>query len=117
MKYLKYTLLFLALGFSSQSIFAGKDKEREYLIQVLNQLEAVKPTIILAAKEQPKNNRFHFHYFAYQNSDGIKQNGLLEDINEIEQGIKARLNTLPTEPHMFKQLSGDYIDGRNSNHG
>jgi RAQPRD family integrative conjugative element protein len=98
----------------SQIAWASKEFESDYLTQVLNQLESIKPLIVSAAKEQPKDNRFHFHYFSYKDNSGTKHNGLLEDINEIEKGIKERLNTIPSEPHTFKQISGDYIDTKRS---
>lgn len=107
-----FAFIFIAtiISIFAPNLWASSQIESEYLIQVLNQLESLKPLIVAAAKEQPKNNRFHFHYFSYQDSLGTKHNGLLEDINEIEQGIKERLNTIPSEPHIFKQISGDYID-------
>lgn len=89
---------------------ANDQKERMYLRQLLNQLNAMKPLIIAASKEQPKTNRIAFHYMSYRDSHGKIHNGLIDDINRIEQEIRAKLYHLPPEPHSIPSIKGDYIN-------
>lgn len=105
-------ILFLTILFSSVSSpgFAGAEEERIYLIQILNQLHAMKPLIVKAANEQPKTNRIKFHYTKYRDANGHTHNGLIEDINEIEKGIKEKLHQSPSAPRHIQPIKGDYIE-------
>lgn len=96
-------LLFICIN-----AMAGESQEDIYLKQILNQLEAIKPLIMSSSKEQANNTRIQFHYYAYRNLTG-KHNGLFEDINEIERGIKAKLNEASIEPRHFEPIKGDYV--------
>lgn len=103
-------IMVVILMLFSLSIFASETNERIYLTQILNQLAATKPLIVAAAKEQPKSNRIQFHYIAYRDANGKSQNGLLEDINEIEKGIREKLHHTSTEPRIVTAIKGDYIN-------
>lgn len=70
-------------------------------------------SIMQAAKEQPKTNRVQFHYTAFRDVTG-HHNGLLEDINAIEKGIREKLHDTPNAPHLIKPIKGDYIEHTNS---
>ena len=94
----------------STQVLANEEQEKIYLIQMINQLDALKPLLLAAANEEPKNTRTQFHYIAYRDADGKLHNGLLEDINEIKLGIKARLGQATIEPHNFQAIKGDYIN-------
>lgn len=101
-------LIICSLGFSI-NLYAKELNESIYLKQILNQLEAIKPLVLAASKEQPKNMRVQFHYIHYQDMSGNHHNGLLEDIEEIEKGVQARLSQPTTEPHRFAPIKGDYL--------
>lgn len=108
----KQIILFLTttiILFSIQS-YAGDKQERMYLIQLINQIEAMKPLVIAAENEQVKNLRIQFHYTSYQDNSGKLHSGLLDDINEIEKGIREKLSQTSTEPHRFSEIKGDYLD-------
>lgn len=105
---IKYLFIAIIILFTPIVANATKTLERSYLLQIINQLEAIKPLILAAKKEQLPNLRLQFHYTAYYD-DGKKHNGLLEDINEIEQGIKEKLSQSSMEPHRFIPIKGDYI--------
>lgn len=94
----------------STSLFASEEMERIYLTQILNQLHAIRPLINQAEKEQPKTNRVQFHYTQYRDADGKLNHGLIEDVNEIEKGIREKLHDTPTAPHLIKPIKGDYIE-------
>lgn len=111
----KLVLIILSLvGFSCfTNSFASETQERLYLVQILNQLSAIQPFVIAAAKEQPKNLRTQFHYIRYQDAQGCWHNGLLEDIQSIKQGIKEKLHNTPVEPRVITPISGDYLERDN----
>jgi RAQPRD family integrative conjugative element protein len=88
---------------------ANEEKERMYLIQLLNQLNAMKPLIIAASKEQPRMNRTKFHYMSYSDIHGKKQDGLADDINQIEQKIRVKLYQIPAEPRDVPAINDDYL--------
>lgn len=98
--------LFLFWGFA----YADITKEDIYLKQMLTQLEALKPLILAAKKAAPKENRIKFHYIGFVDYKGQKHNGLLDDINEIEIGIKEKLNSNYKYSRPIEQVSGDYIN-------
>jgi RAQPRD family integrative conjugative element protein len=97
----------------SVNAMASDSNERAYLIQMINQLNSLKPLIISANKEQPPNLRVKFHYLSYQDANGKPHNGLLEDINEIEKGIRENLNQASSQPRHFQAIRGDYLDTKN----
>lgn len=89
---------------------ASEETERVYLIQIVNQLHAAKSLIVAADREQPKHLRMQFHYSHFQDANGQHHNGLMDDINLIESGIREKLEHTPSAPHLIKPISGDYID-------
>ncbi|GEM_PF-1537350 len=105
-------LMFVCISIVSIHVLASTDKEKIYLVQMINQLDALKPLAISASKEQEKFQRIQFHYLAFQDSDGYKHNGILEDINEIKQGIQQRLANITIQPHQFSKIQGDYVGNR-----
>jgi len=109
----KRYLLCVAISIMSMNLFASTEQEKIYLTQILNQLNAMKPLIVAAAYEQPKTNRIQFHYTSYKDATGKSHNGLLNDVNEIENGIQEKLNHIPEEPHILLPLKGDYIEHHN----
>lgn len=109
---MKYFILVLMFGFN-QVVLAGDAEERMYLMQAMNQIQAVKPLLIAAAKEQPKTNRVKFHYTSFRGSDGKTHNGVMEDVAEIEKGIREKLHKISSEPHTFSPIKGDYMNDKN----
>jgi hypothetical protein len=69
--------------------------------------------VVSASKEQERNARIKFHYTAYLDSNGKSHNGLLEDINELREGIKEKLTQPISEPRNFQSIKGDYLDMKN----
>lgn len=98
----------------STPVWASQEAERTYLIQILNQLDAMRPLVIAAAQEQPTTNRMQFHYTAFKGNNGKQHQGLLEDINAIEQGIRQKLSSA-IEPRMFQPIQGDYMSHTTKN--
>lgn len=90
--------------------YGAEEKERIYLTQILNQLDAIKPLILAAQKEQPATNRIKFHYVGYRDYQGKQHSGLLEDINAIYSGIREKLDHAPVEGRIFVPIHGDYLN-------
>lgn len=98
------------LSILSTSCFANELKEKMYLTQILNQIDAMQPLIIAAEKAQPVNTRIKFHYTQYRDSHGNLHHGLLEDIQSIKSGITQKLNNASVEPRVVRPIKGDYIE-------
>lgn len=110
---MKQKIIILCLLFTcflSIRTFASEYLEDVYLVQIINQLESLKPLIIAAKNEQPNNLRIKFHYTSYRDASNKLHNGILEDINEIEKGIKEKLNQTSNEPRRFMPIKGDYVN-------
>ncbi len=106
-KLIVITLLSFSLIFLNAQ--ASERQERIYLIQIINQLNAIKPLVIAASLQQPKTNRIQFHYSHYLDKNHKRHNGLAEDLNQIEMSIQNKLNGIPTEPSVLPLIKGDYI--------
>lgn len=90
----------LLISVSSIS-YASETQEKMYLVQILNQLNAIRPTILAAKKEQPSNRRVKFHY-----------QSLLEDIEAIKKGINEKLAEVAIEPRAVVPIKGDYTSDK-----
>jgi RAQPRD family integrative conjugative element protein len=109
MKVKDIVLIGLILSGVCLKCFANEEQERIYLTQIVNQLNAIKPLITSAAREQHRYNRIQFHYTRYRDSNGKIHNGLLEDINAIENGIREKLDHSTRSQRQFQPLKGDYV--------
>lgn len=109
MKTLYKVMAGMLFGMSVQ-VYASPEQEQLYLVQLLNQLDALTPTLLAAQQEEPKNQRVQFHYTAWRDSHGQMHNGVLEDIKTIKQGILEKLNNTAIEPRVVKPISADYLD-------
>lgn len=103
----KYLFILLVILFLTP-VFASEQKERIYLIQLLNQLDAMQPIILAAEREQPKNLRIQFHYTKFVDGRGQSHNGLLEDVQAMRKGIEDQLNHERHEPRFVVPITGDY---------
>lgn len=96
------------------SSLASPEQEHIYLVHLMNQLDAMTPTILAAEREQPQNLRLQFHYTAWRDGKGQRHNGLLEDVKAIEEGIREKLREITIEPRTINPILGDYLDKNNS---
>ncbi len=106
-------ILLLALCGITVSSLASAEQERLYLVQLMNQLDAMMPMILAAQREQPPNLRLQFHYTAWRDNKGQLHNGLLQDVNAIKNGIREKLNGITEEPRVVRPILGDYLDKAN----
>ncbi len=61
---------------------------------------------------QDKFQRVQFHYIAFQDADGRKHNGVLDDLDEIKKSIQKRLISISMQPHKFTKIQGDYVGNK-----
>ncbi|MCD6047009.1 MAG: hypothetical protein K0S08_656 [Gammaproteobacteria bacterium] len=87
-----------------------RNDEKAYLIQIINQLDALQPLILAAQQAQLTDKRVTFHYTHYQDNQGQTHNGLLEDTQSIKAGVIQYLNQPTVEPRVVQPLQGDYLD-------
>lgn len=109
MKKLKAFIFFMLCMVVGNSL-ASTEQERIYLVQLINQIDAMTPLVLAAEKEQPNNTRVQFHYAAWHDDKGHTHNGLLEDIKAIKQGILEKLNNAGDEPRAVNSIKEDYLD-------
>jgi RAQPRD family integrative conjugative element protein len=100
----------VVLSFFALMAMADETRERIYLAHILHQLEALKPLVLSANREQEKNARIQFRYVSYRDANGMPHHGLLEDINAIQKGIEAKLDDKNLEPRHFPTIKGDYLE-------
>ncbi len=101
--------LLLCSSFLCFAAEASAKVEKIYLTQLVNQLDAMKPLIIAASKQQPKTNRLFFHYIGYRDAKHTWHTGLLDEINQIQKVIQLKLDHAPAEPTMLSSIQADYI--------
>jgi len=101
---------FLTISQGQAAVAYSAEQERIYLVQLINQLNAMLPIIRMAEKSQPKNQRVNFRYYAWKDAGGNKHNGLLEDVQAIKTGIEEKLNAITIEPRAIAPMGGDYVD-------
>ncbi len=110
MRFVKICFSFLLINALPIAIYATSQQEKIYLTQILNQLNAIQPLIVAAAKTQEKNTRIQFHYTQYPDAEKQIHNGLLEDIQAIKKGIEEQLNQIAIEPRHIQPIQGDYLN-------
>lgn len=109
-RFLLITILSMSIAQAQTLANVSAEQEHIYLVQLMNQLNALVPVIRSTQKAQPKNQRVSFHYSAWLDGKGQKHNGLLEDIQAIKKGVAEKLNTVAIEPRFVAPIQGDYLD-------
>lgn len=108
-QFLRNYLLPLLIGGSLSVAHADQQQMNETLVRMINQIDAMMPLVQKAEKEQPKNERFAFHFTQFEGSDGEPHNGLKEDLLEIRQALIAQINTPSVDPYHIKPLNNDFV--------
>ena len=97
---------YLLLGLSCfHMATANPEAEKVYLIQIVNQLDAMQPLIMAASDAQLPDQRITFHYQQYHDNQGHLHNGLLEDVQAVKAGILEHLHSPAIEPRLVRRLS------------
>lgn len=103
------SLLALGVFFSLSSIHADQAQMQAQLVQVIEQLQQIKPLIAAAYAEEPVNLRDQVHLKAFIGSDGQMHNGVSEDLDQLQAGIEQIINQPQIDPKTYAPISGDYV--------
>ncbi len=93
-------LLFLGLlgtSLPAQFVNAYADGERELLVRIAHEIEAIQPLIDQASSQANPDTRIRFQY------DWLRQ-----DLDQIQRGIQDHIDAPRSEPRTFPPLRGDY---------
>lgn len=104
------TATFLLLLGIAQMAIASPEQERVYLLQLVHQIDVMKPTLLAAEREQSKTLRIQFHYTAYRDAQGQWRPGVWEDLQKIRAGIEEKLENAPVDARTLEPVQGDYRD-------
>jgi RAQPRD family integrative conjugative element protein len=107
---IRFCLITVLLIGLFQSAIASPEQERVYLLQLIHQIDAMKPNLLAAQQEQSKTARVQFHYTLFQDAQGKKHNGIWEDLQAIRAGIKEKIKNKTNEPRTPEGINGDYMD-------
>jgi RAQPRD family integrative conjugative element protein len=87
----------LAFLFSSSSVLADADAEREALARLIHEINAIAPLIASAESQANPDARIRFRY------DWLRQ-----DLARIRAGLQEHIDAPRSEPRTFPPLRGDY---------
>lgn len=93
------------------SAYADQSQMNAQLVQVIAQLQQIKPLIASAIAAEPDNLKSTVHLSAYMGPNGQMQNGVMEDVNALQQGIEQIINLKQIDPKAYSPISGDYVEG------
>ncbi len=103
------TILFLMLSTWLSAAGAMETTlERQWLLRIYQQLEALNPLLEAAQQAQAPKTHPQFHYREYQDHTGQSRPGLRDDLDAIKTGILAYLHDQRTAPRHLPPIAGDY---------
>ena len=107
----KIGVLCLMCGVYSINVSADQAQMNQTLVQVVQQLQQLKPLLAEAAQQEPESMKASVHLTAFVGPDGQVQNGVMEDLNALQSGIEQIINQQQIDPRMYTPISGDYLGG------
>ncbi len=107
---MKKILVYVGFGllFVSPLCLATEEEMKNTLVQIIQQLEAIKPLINQAEKEQPKDTRIKVQFNAYTDSEGTQHPGLNQDIESIQQSLIAIVNQQGLDELNIEPVNNDF---------
>lgn len=95
----KVPLLVALLGFAvtTTQAFADTDGEREALVRLAHEIEALAPLVAKAEAQAEPDARIRFRY-----------EWLRQDLERVRAGIQAHIDAPRAEPRKVEPLRGDY---------
>ena len=87
---------------------ATEEEMKNTLVQIIQQLEAIKPLINQAEKEQPSDTRVKVQFNAYTDSEGRQHPGLNQDIDSMQQSLIAIVNQQGLDELSIESLNNDF---------
>lgn len=118
------SLWLLLIGIPSQAMPETSLNQREILVKVADQLNALLPVLDEAEKQQ-QNTRIQFHISRFQGHDGRYHNGLRDDMVSMRNAIVDFINQTGQadideaegvhsfiEPQPILPLEFDFVEGQ-----
>lgn len=100
------TIILVILPFCS---YATEAEMKETLVQIIEQLESIKPLVNKAEKEQPKDARVKVQFDSYKDAEGLAHNGLKQDINSIQKSLEDIVNQQGLEERHIAPIKSDFV--------
>lgn len=103
------SMLCIASAIAFPFCYATESEMKETLVQIIEQLESIKPLINKAEKEQPKDARIKVQFSQYKDSEGRVHSGLKEDVDTIQKSLEAIVNQQGLEDRHIDAIKSDFI--------
>ena len=111
-KTLKVALLGFLISFTllpAVRTQASTDQMNQTMVRMINQIDALFPLIEQASKEQDNIARVQFHFNHWVDANGVKHDGLKENLLEIRVALINQINQSNLTPKQIVPMSGDYV--------
>lgn len=89
---------------------ADRAQMRATMVKIVNRLQAIKPLINKAKREQPEHSRVKIHFDQWRNQKGQMQNGVLQDVEAIQHSLVHAIRQQRVQPRYYQPIHGDFID-------
>lgn len=91
--------------------YADQSQMNQTLVQVVEQLQQLKPLIAQAAAEEPVDMQSSVHFTSFTGPYGQTKTGVIDDLNALQSGIEQIINQQQIDPRIYTPISGDYLGG------
>ena len=88
---------------------ASTDQMNQTMVRMINQIDALFPLIEQASKEQDKTARVQFHFNSWVDANGVKHDGLKDNLLEIRTALVNQINQSNLTPKRIAPMNGDYV--------
>ena len=106
---MKRSLLIWLIACCPVFTWATEQQMKETLVQIIEQIESIKPLINQADLEQDKGSRIQVHFDDFKDSEGNRHQGLKSDINAIQHALIDIVNQQGLEERKVGPIQGDFI--------
>lgn len=106
---LPWMALMMGISMSGFAI-AGNDAMNTDLVQLVDQLDAMLPLIAQAEKAQDAKAPVQFHFETWTDNQGIRHNGLKQDVLAMRAAIVGQINAPAMTPRAVAPLEQDYVE-------
>lgn len=107
---MKILVVVMASSLSRLGLAATPDMNTD-LVQLVDQLDAMLPLIKQAEQIQDPHAPVQFHFETWVDSQGVRHNGLKQDVVAMRAAIVAQINAQATAPRALPPLEQDYVQG------
>ena len=101
-------VMMLSLSCLSRSE-ANTAQRNAVLLQVIDQLNAIKPLLAKAATAQTPDAAKRVHFYHWCEANGKCHSGVQEDIQAIIAGLTQAISATPSSPRKIVPMTGDFL--------